>query len=124
MVIFMTSLGSSKTEFSCIFYDVFDVGGYAGSSRLEVSLLSLLRIPPLRCFDATRLALSNKFEFAQFGAHLQKLWQFWFPWSILCFSGSGLRLAPAVVPRSTAVVPPKLPSGSTALRAVVPLSER
>ena len=40
MVILMTSLSSSKTEFACVFYDVFDVGGYAGSSLLEVSLLS------------------------------------------------------------------------------------
>ena len=38
----LTSLSSSKTEFACIFYDVFDVGGFAGSSRLEVSLLFLL----------------------------------------------------------------------------------
>ena len=30
------------------------------------------------CFDATRCLVSNKLEFAQFGAHLQKLWQFWF----------------------------------------------
>ena len=75
----------------------------------------------LRCFDATRCLVSNKLEFAQFGAHLQKLWQFWFPWSILCFRGSGLRLASAVVPRSTGVVPPKHSSGSTAPRAVVPL---
>ena len=37
---------------------------------LEVSLL--------HCFDATRCLVSNKLEFAQFGAHLQKLWQFWF----------------------------------------------
>ena len=50
MVIFMTSSSSSKTEFSCIFYDVFDVGGYAGSSLLEVSLLCLLSIPPLSLF--------------------------------------------------------------------------
>ena len=42
MVILMTSSSSSKTEFTCIFYDVFDVGGYAGSSQLEVSLLYLL----------------------------------------------------------------------------------
>ena len=42
MVILMTSLSSSKTEFTRIFYDVFDVGGYAGSSQLEVSLLYLL----------------------------------------------------------------------------------
>ena len=58
MVIFMTSLSSSKTEFACVFYDVFDVGGYAGSSRLEVSLLYLLAYLPC-C--------------------MQKLWQFWFP---------------------------------------------
>ena len=35
MVILMTSSSSSKTGFTCFFYDVFDVGGYAGSSRLE-----------------------------------------------------------------------------------------
>ena len=63
MVILMTSLSLSKTEFACVFYDVFDVGGSASSSR---------------CFDATRRLVSNKLEFAQFGAHMQKLWQFWF----------------------------------------------
>ena len=76
MVILMTSLSSLKTEFACIFYDVFDVGGFADSSRLEVSLLFLLGIP--RCLDATRRLVSNKLEFAQFGAHMQKLWQFLF----------------------------------------------
>ena len=30
MVILMTSLSSSKTEFACVFYDVFDVGGFTG----------------------------------------------------------------------------------------------
>ena len=30
MVILMTSLSSSKTEFACIFYDVFGVGGFTG----------------------------------------------------------------------------------------------
>ena len=86
MVILMTSLSSSKTEFACIFYDVFDVGGFAGSSRLEVSLLYLLAYlpclfllyPTSLSFDATRRLVSNKLEFAQFGAHMQKLWQFWF----------------------------------------------
>ena len=42
MVILMTSSSSSKTEFTCIFYDVFDVGGSVGSSLLEVSLLTSL----------------------------------------------------------------------------------
>ena len=76
MVIFMTSSSSPKTEFTCFLYDVFDVGGYAGSSLLEVSLLCLFSY--LLCFDATRCLVSNKLEFAQFGAHLQKLWQLWF----------------------------------------------
>ncbi len=31
---------------SCIFYDVSDVGGYAGSSLMEGSLLYILGIPP------------------------------------------------------------------------------
>ena len=96
----MTSSSSSKTKFTHIFYDVFDVGGYAGSSRLEVSLLYLLAY--LHCFDATRLPLSNKLEFAQFGAHMQKLWQFWFP--------SGSTAARAAVPLIT-------PSGSTAVQS-------
>ena len=39
--------------------------------------MPLLSITSL-CFDATRCLVSNKLEFAQFGAHLQKLWQFWF----------------------------------------------
>ena len=103
----MTSSSSSKTEFTRIFYDVFDVGGYAGSSQLEVSLLYFLGIPPLplltiRCFDATRLPLSNKLEFAQFGAHMQKLWQFWLP--------SGSTAARAAVPLIA-------PSGSTAVQS-------
>ena len=53
MVILLTSSSSSKTEFTRIFYDVFDVGGYAGSSRLEVSLLYILGIlPTSRSLDA------------------------------------------------------------------------
>ena len=100
MVILVTSSSSSKTEFTRIFYDVFDVGGYAGSSRLEVSLLYLLAyLPCLFCFDATRLPLSNKLEFAQFGAHMQKLWQFWFPsGSTAGRNGSPAWVLQAVVP--------------------------
>ena len=52
-------------EFACIFYDVFDVVGYVGSSLLEVSVLYMLGIPPLPpLLDATRRLLSNKLEFA------------------------------------------------------------
>ena len=36
MVILMTSLSSSKTEFACVFYDVFDVGGFTGLIRGRV----------------------------------------------------------------------------------------
>ena len=103
MVFLVTSSSSSKTEFTRIFYDVFDVGGYAGSSRLEVSLLYVLAyLPSPACFDATHRLVSNKLEFAQFGAHMQKLWQFWFP--------SGSTAARAAVPLIA-------PSGSTAVQS-------
>ena len=36
MVILMTSLSSSKTEFTCVFYDVFGVGGFTGLIRERV----------------------------------------------------------------------------------------
>ena len=36
MVILMTSLSSSKTEFACVFYDVFGVGGFTGLLRGRV----------------------------------------------------------------------------------------
>ena len=36
MVILMTSLSSSKTEFACIFYDVFGIGGFTGLFRERV----------------------------------------------------------------------------------------
>ena len=57
----------------------------------------------IRCFDATRLPQSNKLEFAQFGAHMKKFWQF-------CFSPCGSTAVAAVVPLvassgSTAPVP-------------------
>ena len=73
-------------------------------------MFSMLEIMPVLlgqgCFDATRLPLSNKLEFAQFGAHMQKLWQFWFPsGSTAGRSGSTAWVLQAVVP---------LQSGSTA----------
>ena len=71
-------------------------------------MFSMLEVMPVllgwrfRCFDATRLSQSNKLEFAQFGAHMQKLWQYWFP--------SGSTAARAAVPLIT-------PSGSTAVQS-------
>ena len=84
MVIFMTSLSSSKTEFACVFYDVFDVGGYAGSSRLEVSLLYLLAYLPCLYIIGSCLVLLfvsfgayghfyDKLEFIENGVHMRLL---------------------------------------------------
>ena len=44
MVSFMTISSSSKTESLCIFYYVFDVGVFAGSSLIEVSHLYIIGI--------------------------------------------------------------------------------
>ena len=74
-----------------------------------------------RCFDATRRLVSNKLEFAQFGGHMQKLWQFWFPVEYSCFRGSGFRMVPAVVPRYPAVVPLRGHKRQYRSAAVVPL---
>ena len=80
MVILLTSSSSSKTEFTRIFYDVFDVGGYAGSSKLEVSLLYLLAyLPCLYIIDSCLVLLfvsfgayghlGDKLEFIENGVH-------------------------------------------------------
>ena len=37
----MTSLSSSKTEFACVFYDVFSVGGFTGLIRGRVLTIFL-----------------------------------------------------------------------------------
>ena len=90
MVILMTSSSSSKTEFTRIFYDVFDVGGYVGSSPLEVSLLYLLAYPPVAVLMLlvflypTSLSLLNS--------------------ELICRSYGSFGFL-AVVPRARAVVP-------------------
>ena len=84
MVILMTSSSSSKTEFTRIFYDVFDVGGYAGSSWLEVSLLYLLEVMLLVFLYPTSLSLLNS--------------------ELICRSYGSFGFL-AVVPRAEAVVP-------------------
>ena len=102
MVILMTSLSSSKTEFACVFYDVFGVGGFTGLIRGRVITPLFVGIPPLplltitiHCFDATRRLVSNKLEFAQFGAHMQKLWQFLFSWKWFFSGPSGSTASPS-----------------------------
>ena len=90
----MTSLSSSKIEFTCILYDVFDVGGSVGSSLLEVSLLFLLGIPPLPLVAVLMLLvvlyptslslLNSELICRSYGSS--------------CFLESGFCLVPAVVP--------------------------
>ena len=83
----------------------FLVGGFT-PLFVGIPPLPLLTITSLS-FDATRRLVSNKLEFAQFGAHMKKFWQF-------CFSPCGSTAVAAVVPLVAS-------SGSTAAAAVVPL---
>ena len=85
MVILMTSLSSSKTEFACFFYDVFDVGGFAGSSRLEVSLLFLLGIPPLPSSVLMLLVILYPTSLSLLNSELicRSYGSSGFPWSVL-----------------------------------------
>ena len=87
MVSFTTSPSSSKMESICIFYDVFDVGVFAGSSFIEVSHLYIIGI-----FILPLLNITNKLEFAQFGARMRKLWQFRF-YCIHLFAWASLLLS-------------------------------
>ena len=47
----MTSLSSSKTEFACIFYDVFGVGGFTGLSEEGFSTILLWSFSHLLLID-------------------------------------------------------------------------
>ena len=101
----MTSSSSSKTEFTRIFYDVFDVGGYAGSSRLEVSLAVLMLLVIL--FPTSLSLLNSELICRSYGS-------FGFL-AVVPRPERQYRLSPqAVVPLSKAVVPPMAISGSTA----------
>ena len=51
MVILMTSLSSSKTEFACVFYDVFGVGGFTGLFRGRVLTIFLWAFSHLLLID-------------------------------------------------------------------------
>ena len=51
MVILMTSLSSSKTEFACVFYDVFGVGGFTGLIRWRVLTIFLWDFSHLLILD-------------------------------------------------------------------------
>ena len=95
----MTSSSSSKTDFICILYDVFDVGVFIGSSRREVSPLYTLYFLP--CWSSI---------FSLFVGHYVSLsfQQNWFHpiWSsVLKLSQFSFRVPQAVVPLTQAVVP-------------------
>ena len=84
MVILMTSLSSSKTEFTCVFYDVFGVGGFTGIFRGRVLTIFLWDFYHFLILDisikivlAHVVSFSNKLGFVEFGVRLQKLWLFW-----------------------------------------------
>ena len=47
----MTSLSSSKTEFACVFYDVFGVGGFTGLIRGRVLTILLWAFSVLLLID-------------------------------------------------------------------------
>ena len=47
----MTSLSSSKTEFACVFYDVFGVGGFTGLIRGRVLTIFLWEFSHLLFID-------------------------------------------------------------------------
>ena len=73
-------------EFACIFYDVFDVGGSAGSSLLEVSLLFCWHTSPASSYYIIGSCLvllfvsfgayghlHDKLEFIENGVHMRLL---------------------------------------------------
>ena len=88
MVILVTSSSSSKTEFTRIFYDVFDVGGFAGSSQLEVSVAVLMLLVVL--FPTSLSLLNSELICRSYGSS--------------CFFECGFVTVPAVVPWYPAVV--------------------
>ena len=64
MVILMTSLSSSKTEFACVFYDVFGVGGFTGLIRGRVLTIFLWDFSYLLLIDISmKIVLSRVVNF-------------------------------------------------------------
>ena len=64
MVILMTSLSSSKTEFACVFYDVFGVGGFTDLIRGRVLTIFLWDFSYLLLIDISmKIVLSHVVSF-------------------------------------------------------------
>ena len=82
VVLVMTRPSSPKTVFVCVFYCVFGVWDFAGSSMWKVSLFQLFEKYPLLVLIFCRVGsyrpLSNKIGFTSFGLYLQNIWCFRF----------------------------------------------
>ena len=114
----MTSSSSSKTEFTCFFYDVLDVGGYAGSSRLEVSLLYLLAyLPSLFLLVAVLMLLVVLFPTSLSLLNSELICR---SYGSSGFLECGFFRVPAVVPWYPAVVPLRSHKRQYRSAAVVP----
>ena len=88
-VLVMTRLSSPKTVFICVFYCVFGIGDFAGSSVRKVSFFHLFAKSPLLVCYISKGSIcrprSNKIGFTLFGLHLQKILQFLFGYRGLSF---------------------------------------
>ena len=64
MVILMTSLSSSKTEFACVFYAVFGVGGFTGLIQGRVLTIFLWSFSHLLLIDISiKIVLAHVVSF-------------------------------------------------------------
>ena len=116
MVIFMTSLSSSKTEFACVFYDVFGVGGFTGLFRGRVLTIFLWDFSHLLILDISiKIVLAHVVSFPTNLVSLNSE-SVCRSYGCFCKGCSGTTVARADVIfyyRSRAVLP-RLLSGSTA----------
>ena len=116
MAILMTSLSSSKTEFACVFYDVFGVGGFTGLLRGRVLTIFLCVISNFLLIGISInivLALVASFPTNLVSSNSESVCR---SYGCFCKGCSGTTVARADVIfyyRSRAVLP-RLLSGSTA----------
>ena len=117
MVILMTSLSSSKTEFACVFYDVFGVGGFTGLIRGRVLTIFLWAFYHLLLIDISiNIVLAHVVSFP---TNLVSLNSESVCKSCGCFgkgcSGTTATRADVIFYYRSRAVLPRLLSGSTAL---------
>ena len=100
MVILMTSLSSSKTEFACVFYDVFGVGGFTGLIQgrvLTIFLWAFSNFPLIVIYIKIVLALVASFPTNLVSLNSESVCR-------SCVSFGVLGKAAAVLPRTGADV--------------------